>query len=413
MNNKHYPIVIVGGGPAGATTSMYLTNFGIAHAIVEKGVFPRDKVCGDAVSGKGLDVIAKLHKDALLKFSEDRTQSLDTYGIQFVAPNGKGVDIPFPPPKADLPVGFLSKRLDFDTFLWDLSNSALSTKIQGFTAKKIEYTTNVVRCELSNQSETINITCDLIIGADGNQSVVSKYLSNNKHDDNHFCGGIRAYYSGVEGLHKQNFLELIFLPELLPGYFWIFPLTNGTANVGMGMLSADIKKRKVNMRKSLQEVIANNPQIAWRFKNAILEGRIEGCGLPLGSKLQPMSGDKFLLTGDAANLIDPFTGEGIGNAIVSGMVAARHAKRALDEKDTSAINLLKYDKEIKHKFKKELMLSYRIQRLTKLPKLFNIVVGKIHGSKELQYVFTNMFTDMDLRAKMKNPLFYVKLLFAK
>jgi flavin-dependent dehydrogenase len=201
------------------------------------------------------------------------------------------------------------------------------------------------------------------------------------------------------------------MKELLPGYFWIFPLPGGGANVGMGMLSKDIKRKKVNLRKELLNIIQNHPVMKKRFENAHLEGNIVGWGLPFGSKKRELSGNNFILTGDAASLIDPFTGEGIGNAVVSGLVASRIAKKALDAGDFSKEFLFEYDSIIYSKLWNELKLSHTLQKLTTYPWLFNFVVNRINSSKALQEVFTNMFTDLELRAKMENPMFYIKLLF--
>jgi len=243
------------------------------------------------------------------------------------------------------------------------------------------------------------------------RSVVKRKLQGFEQDDDHFCGGIRAYYNNVGGLHEQNYLELHFMKELLPGYFWIFPLPGGGANVGMGMLSRDIKKKKANLRKELLNIIENHPVMKKRFANASLEGNIVGWGLPFGSKKRVISGNNFILTGDAASLIDPFTGEGVGNAVVSGLVASRIAKKAVDANNFSAEFLSEYDTIMYQKLWNELKLSHTMQKLTTYPWLFNFVVNRIHASKSLQDVFTNMFTDLELRAKMENPMFYVKLLF--
>jgi len=77
--------------------------------------------------------------------------------------------------------------------------------------------------------------------------------------------GLRAYYEGVAGLHPDNFIELHFLPEMLPGYLWIFPLPNGMANVGVGILSERIREKKMNLREQMLYAIRHNPQIAPRF----------------------------------------------------------------------------------------------------------------------------------------------------
>nr|MDQ3071862.1 FAD-dependent monooxygenase [Bacteroidota bacterium] len=120
MSTKSYPVVIVGAGPAGIAASLFLRAERIPHLLIEKDVFPRDKICGDAVSGKALEAIAKLFPEEVKAFGADRGKALLSYGIQFTAPNGKGVDIAFPPSKTELPVGFISTRMDFDSFFFSL-----------------------------------------------------------------------------------------------------------------------------------------------------------------------------------------------------------------------------------------------------------------------------------------------------
>ncbi len=142
----------------------------------------------------------------------------------------------------------------------------------------------------------------------------------------------------------MNFIELHFLPELLPGYFWIFPMPNGRANVGAGMLSSVVAKRKVDLKKEMEKIINEHPVISKRFVHAKPEGKAQGWGLPLGRKVGSISGDNLLLCGDAASLIDPFTGEGIGNAVLSGRYAAEKALNAIATNDYSVKNLRKFFK---------------------------------------------------------------------
>jgi menaquinone-9 beta-reductase len=411
LSELAFPVVIAGAGPAGATVSLFLENEGIPHLVLEKDSFPRDKICGDAVSSKALEIIARLKPDAVKQFAADPGKALLTYGIQFTAPNGKGVDIAFPKPKGDLPIGFISRRIDFDDFSFSqITDGKNSTIWQNAALKDVVYSDNGVSLTINHGGEEKRVVTPLVIGADGARSVVKRKLQGFEQDDKHFCGGIRAYYSNVAGLHPENYLELHFMKELLPGYFWIFPLPGGGANIGMGMLSADIKKRKVNLRKELLNIIENHPVMKKRFAGAQLEGNIVGWGLPFGSKKREITGDHFILTGDAASLIDPFTGEGIGNAVVSGLVASRVAKKAIETGNFSREYLREYDQVIYQKLWDELKLSHTMQKLTTYPWLFNFVVNRIHSSRTLQEVFTNMFTDLELRAKMQNPMFYIKLL---
>ena len=413
MSEEQYPVVISGAGPAGAVVSLFLSHEKIPHLLLEKDVFPRDKICGDAISGKALDIIAKLFPEEVKNYGKELEHTMLTYGIQFVAPNGKEVDIAFPKPKGELPVGFLSRRIDFDNFVFGLTGGDTTTVWQNASLEDVSRTDDGLLLSINHNGEQKSVRTPLIVGADGSLSVVKRKLLGRDQDDMHFCGGIRAYYKNVGGLHHENYLELHFLKELLPGYFWIFPLPGGGANVGMGMLSKDIKKNKANLKEEMLKIIETHPRISPRFAKAELEGKITGWGLPLGSKKRKISGDNYILTGDAASLIDPFTGEGIGNAVVSALVASRVIKKAVEENNYSDAFLSQYDKVIYDKLWNELKLSHRIQRLTTKPWLFNFVVNRIKANVGLQNVFTNMFSDMDLRAKMKSPLFYVKLLLNK
>ena len=411
MSIQEYPVIIAGAGPAGCVASLFLTDFKIPHLLIEKGVFPRDKICGDAVSGKMLEIIAKLHPEKVKVFAQDTDKSTLSYGMQFIAPSGNSVGIPFPKPKGDLPIGFVSKRMEFDNFLYGLTESFFATRMEGTEITEVENTNGGVKITLKKGEETFQVFSPMVIGSDGSRSMIKKKLLGDEVDEMHYCAGIRAYYKGVEGLHPENFIELHFYKELLPGYFWIFPLPGGYTNVGMGMLSANVSKKKVNLRKEMLNLIDTHPILKERFKNAELDGKVSGWGLPLGSKKRPLSGEHFILTGDAASLIDPFTGEGIGNAGVSGMVAARIAKQAIDQKNYSTQFLKQYDDIIYGKLWNELKLSHNIQRLSAIPWLFNFVVNKITKNKQLREIFTNMFIDLDLRAKLKSPMFYFRLFF--
>ena len=92
-------------------------------------------------------------------------------------------------------------------------------------------------------------------------------------------------------------------------------MADGTCNVGLGMRSDRVSKGKVNLKKELDRIIQEHPQFKDRFQQAEALEMPKGWGLPMGSKQQTIAGDGFLLLGDAAALIDPFTGEGIGNGM--------------------------------------------------------------------------------------------------
>lgn len=409
-------VIIIGAGPAGAGTSFFLTKYGIPHVVIEKDVFPRDKVCGDACSGKTALVINRANPEWLSEILVDERRFMPSWGITFIAPNGKPLDIPFTTartPETKAP-GFTVPRLVFDNFLFQKMPSPYCTVYQQASVIAISQRDGAVAVNMTHDGAEFIITAPVIIGADGDKSIVRKKFVGDNEVRKTYAVGLRAYYEGVSGLHHDNFIELHFLEEMLPGYLWIFPLPNGMANVGVGILSEVIRKKKINLREQMQAAIKNNPRIASRFANARLADKIQGWGLPLAMERQPLSGDNFMLTGDAACLIDPFSGEGIGNALYSGMLAAAAIKEAKEQNNYSAPFLKNaYDDIVYKRLGDELKISATLQRLCKYPWLFNLVVNKAYKSPSLRNTISCMFTDMDLREQLSKPSFYLKILFNK
>ena len=410
MSMTDYDVVICGAGPGGIMSALMLAQANKKVAIVDKAHFPRDKVCGDALSGKVVSVLKYGYPAAVQKLY-NFPEKLGSYGIRFFAPSTEYLDIPFrigPNSSMQYPPGFISKRLDFDFFLFKLmSNFDQIHTIQGFQVQEVNSSDQGIEISDGKQS----IRGRILIGADGAQSIVKKQLKGSQIDKKHHSAGIRAYYQGVRGFHTDHFIELHYVKDLLPGYFWIFPLPNGAANVGLGMLTHDVRKHQVNLRKRLIEIVSIHPHIAPRFNHAKLVGNISGFGLPLGSKRRKISGPGYMLVGDAASLIDPFTGEGIGNAMLSGKIAGEYAIKALEINDTSATFLSAYDQAVYKKMGKELALSHRLQQLVNYPWLFNFVVRKANRNPSMQKMMTMMFDDMDIRKELSKASFYWKLLW--
>lgn len=409
-------VIIIGAGPAGAGASFFLSKYEIPHIVIDKATFPRDKVCGDACSGKTALVINRANEDWLKEILGRPADFLPSWGIKFVAPNGKDLDIPFTPnrtPQTKAP-GFTLPRLDFDNFLFSKMPSPWCTIYQGASISTIDNSDGKVTVSFTHQGVEHIVTAPVIIGADGDKGIVRKKFMNDSGSPKAYAVGLRAYYEGITGMHPDNFIELHFLPEMLPGYLWIFPLPHGRANVGVGILSEVVRDKKINLREQMLAAIKNNPNISPRFANATLVDKIQGWGLPLAMERQSLSGYNYMLCGDAGSLVDPFSGEGIGNALYSGMLAAMALKEAIPANDFSAKNLKeKYDDVLYKRLGDEFKISATLQRLCRYPWLFNFVVNKAYKSKSLRDTISCMFTDMDLREQLSKPSFYLKILFNK
>ncbi|MBS0025785.1 geranylgeranyl reductase family protein [Chitinophaga sp. 2R12] len=405
-------VCIIGAGPGGATAALQLAQLGIECIVVDKAVFPRDKVCGDGLSGKVLTLLERIDKGIGERLQQAMFK-MDSWGVTFVAPNRIGMDIPYRPNyQEDMtnPRGFVCKRIDFDNFLVDEMKRRSEIRLfEGVSIDKYELKADGYH--LSSKDGSFRVKADIVIVANGAHSGFTKDVAGIKMEPEHYVAGIRAYYKGISGLHQDNFIELHFLKNMLPGYLWIFPLPNGEANVGVGMLSNSARNKKINLKQLMLDTVATDPTMKDRFKNAELVGTIDGYGLPLGSKKRKLHGERYMLVGDAGYLIDPFTGEGIGNALYSGRIAAQQAAAAIAANDYSDQFFNTYDENVYRILGPELEVSTKLQKLIKYPWLFNMLMKMGARNKQLKDLMSCMFHEVDLRKKLGSPMFYVKLLF--
>lgn len=378
--------------------------------IADKASFPRDKVCGDAISGKVTTLLNRLDPAILARFHASPIH-VDVWGIRFLAPNESRIDIPFKAQatqSVENAPGYVCRRMDFDHFLIEELKQRQEVRLFENTAVT-QYVREGDHWLLSDETGGFQVKAKLLIVADGAYSRFSRQVAGLEKDPAHYAAAVRAYYSNVKDLSKEGFIELHFIKSIIPGYFWIFPLPNGGANVGLGMRSDILAKKQLNLKEALTQIIAEHPKIAPRFKAAQLEGKVVGFGLPLGSKKRAISGDAYMLVGDAGHLVDPMTGEGIGNAFYSGFIAAEQAQACLRENNYSAAFLQAYDVRVARVLGSEMKLSYRLQKFISFPWVAN-AMGYIisHNQKTIQ-VLSNMYTDFSLREKLAKPLFWLKM----
>jgi geranylgeranyl reductase family protein len=403
---KGYDVIVVGGGPAGSTCASLLSQKGASVLLLDKAHFPRDKVCGDAVGGKALDVLAKLGLEGEIA----KKGFLRSSGIVFSSPNGSEVEIPLAAGGKEMSGGFVCRRHEFDNMAFQCAKKAC-TALEGAEAMDLLYEGKRVcgvKARMADGSMR-DFFANLVVGADGAMSLVARKAGVFSSKAGHVCSAVRGYYAGVGGLRGN--VEIHFLPECMPGYFWIFPLSQNEANVGVGMLLSDMLAKKANLQKVLDACMGNK-RFGSRFSNARLMGAVGGWSIPLASARRKCAGNGFVLVGDAASLVDPFSGEGIGNGMKSALIAAETLAEAAKQGAVGGEKCSKYERALWEEIGNDIKSSYALQRLGKLPFLLDIAIGKARKSEKLRAELAGMIASREAKKKASDPLFALKLLLS-
>ncbi len=400
MTVMDYDVIVVGGGPGGSTCAALLGRAGKKVLLLDKAHFPRDKTCGDALSGS-----LRVQKDMGITEKIRNVQHAVINGVEFSSPEGVVVDIPFESN------GFCSPRYVYDNIVFEEALKSADVMQNFEVTGLLKEDEQVVGVTGTKDNERKEIRAKLVIGADGAFSLVARETGCHDLDPKHTITAVRAYYTGVKNVTDK--IELHFVNEILPGYFWIFPVGGGMCNVGVGMVDDIMMRKKLQMPSSMMKIINENPLFIERFAGATMEkGSLKGWRLPIGSKRRKMHGDGFMLVGDAAGLIDPFTGEGVSNATVSGEIAANWAIKAINAQNFSASFLKGYADEVWAFLGPKMKTSYRLQRIGRIKFLTNLIFRKAARSRHIMESLKSMVDNMEQRNNIINPMFYIRLLLA-
>lgn len=367
---KKTDVCIIGAGPAGAGLAHFLAREGVDHVILDKSQFPRDKVCGDGITVDVLNVLRRIDPGLLEEFANE-ADMMASWGFCFHAPSGRELRYDFSRDQLPYAPFFTSRRLHLDNFLVEKLPPGKTQLITGAEVRHIERVSGGFRVGYkADQQEELE--CKIIIGAEGEKPVVTKQLGLEHYRAKpHLIAAIRVYYRNVQGFNPNGHLEFFFDREMLPGYFWAFPLTNNEANVGLGMVSTVISKRKINLRRMLGQVISSNPRIAEMFKHAEPMEDPRGWGLPIITPHRQIAGDGYALIGDAAGMIEPFTGKGIGPGMMSARICSEHIIRALRDKN---YDMTAYQHHMYRYYSGEIRTGYTLQKSLRYPPALNTVL---------------------------------------
>ena len=326
---------MIGGGPAGAVAGFWLAQAGHRVLIVEKKKFPREKTCGDGLTPRA---VRQLHDIGL---AEPLSHSLRFDGLRSIA-HGVTLELAWPE-HPDFPsYGYVVRRRDLDQMVAHRAADAGATVWSGAEAVEPIVEGGLVTGAVVRRDDVSEaVSARYIIVADGSNSRFGRALGAARDRTYPMGMAVRGYFASP--FHDEPWIEShLDLHDSdgnnLPGYGWIFPVGDGTVNVGVGLLSTFSGWKSVNTTKLMDAFVETAPA-RWGISPATSCGPPTGGKLPTGGSVMPNIGPNWLIVGDAAGSVNPFNGEGISLAYETGRWAAESVGVALSTGDGLALQL--------------------------------------------------------------------------
>ncbi|MFN8025322.1 MAG: geranylgeranyl reductase family protein [Acidimicrobiia bacterium] len=309
-------LLIVGAGPAGIAAALEAQRLGKQPLVVDKASFPRDKICGDGLTTGALRLLESVGLDV---------RSLPSYEpvdeTVLVTPRGDDIVLPLPTgPDAGLHSAVV-RRVELDAALVDLARDRGIEFREGVEVTGAR--SEGARAEVTFADGSM-VETSWVIAADGHWSPVRRMLREQAGEattpELGTWHAFRQYFSGVD----DRRLWVIFDADLLPGYAWVFPVAGGGANVGFGLLRGGPAPTDGKSLARIWEGLADRPGVRRALgPHAQPEGRRQAWPIPADYSRERLVHGRVLFAGDSANVVDPMTGEGIAQALETGVLAAR------------------------------------------------------------------------------------------
>ncbi|MBO0775293.1 MAG: geranylgeranyl reductase family protein [Actinobacteria bacterium] len=332
-------VIVVGAGPAGSATAFYLAQAGLDVLVLEKSRFPREKVCGDGLTPRGVKQLAAMGIPAAEQDGWIRNRGLRIIG------GGVRLELDWPELTSYPGYGLVRSRRSFDETLARTAQQAGARLAEGMTV------TGPLLADRSGRISGVTARptgpagggddaaehdserayrARLVVAADGNSSRLSVAMGLRKRDDRPLGVAVRSYYASPrhDDDYLESWLELWDGERLLPGYGWIFGMGDGTSNVGLGLLNTSEAFANIDYRALLRRWLAGMPA-EWGYTEEHRTQPVRGAALPMGFNRTPHYTRGLLLVGDAGGMVNPFNGEGIAYAMEAGAIAAEVIAEAL------------------------------------------------------------------------------------
>ena len=322
--NHTYDCIVAGAGPAGFSAAWHLSLLrpGARILQIEKKTFPREKVCGDVWGPRAIGILRKC--GAYDAFRGQGFHNIE--GCSLITPYGKSYDFRNPGRALIIPRKTSDHLLRNRLLDREGVESLEGVKVTG-VIRENDRVTGVI-C-LDRGGEETRFRAPVVIDASGTASPISRRINPEKITPSNSSSLMRAYYSDVK--LDRNFAEIIY-HRGVPGYFWIFPMdpAGGKANVGLGIFNRYlVNQRELTLEKAFRKIVEENPLASRRLAHATREGPAGHWAIAYHTGKIAIAEPGLLLTGDAANFVEPYTGGGIYFGLLSGKLAAGAAARAL------------------------------------------------------------------------------------
>ncbi|MFW9799867.1 MAG: geranylgeranyl reductase family protein [Candidatus Thorarchaeota archaeon] len=343
MGFRMYDVAVVGAGPAGATTARYLAMTGLNVCMIDKDQFPRDKACGGGFSLSLVDDFPYL-KNRQSEF----LKGVCRVGVLH-SPNMKRTL----KGRVDMAVAL---RTDFDNVLFELAEEAGAKPLVGKRVKSVTFSEDNVEVAITGGQF---LSARVVVGADGVTSIVAREAGLNKKWRSGSITACRV--AEIPATEKQivdsytEDHEYHFFANVggLPGYGWVFPKKE-TINVGLGI----VDKHSAGLPKRFQlfiQMLKRNGKLGSDVDLSATRGAL----IPTGGPLKYTTGNRCVLVGDSAGMVNPLTGGGIAYAMNAGRIAAATLKECIENDSLDEENLKAYHNGWKsdfgHEFRPQLM----------------------------------------------------------
>ncbi|HEY6316724.1 MAG TPA: geranylgeranyl reductase family protein [Acidimicrobiia bacterium] len=333
-DRDQFDVLVVGAGPSGAAAAAWLADAGHRVLVVDRKAFPREKTCGDALTPRAVRQLEDLG------LADELAPHLRFEGLRSIA-HGVTIELPWPDHPDFPPYGYVIRRCDLDGLVADRAVKAGATLRTGTEALEPVVDGGLVRGAVlrAKGGSPEPVRARYVIVADGANSRFGRALGTARDRTYPLGVAARGYFQSP--YHDEPWIESHLdlrdrAGNHLPGYGWVFPVGDGTVNVGVGLLSTFAGWKEVNTTH-LFEAFCETAPARWGIAPDTACGPPTGGKLPTGLSVFPKVGPTWCTVGDASGGVNPFNGEGISVAYETGRLAADAIDEALRVGDGLAL----------------------------------------------------------------------------